>query len=115
MQDLIAAWEELRGVLKLYPKALASLNPPCPADTIRKVEHDLTFDLPEPLRTLLKWNNGQTPDSTGIFKSVSGWNVYRRHTFLDAESVAIAYEAFLRDENLLEEFGDQEIPFSVEG
>ena len=115
MHDLIAAWEELRGVLKLYSKALASLNPPCPADTIRKVEQNLTFDLPEPLRTLLKLNNGQTPDSPGIFKSISGWNLYSRHTFLDAESVIVAYKAFLRDENLREEFGDQEIPFSVAG
>lgn len=115
MQDLIAAWEELQGILKTYRNAFSTLNPPCLADTIRKVEQDLSFDLPEPLTTLLKLNNGQTLDSLGIFKSVSGWNVYSRHTFLDAESVPVAYKAFFRDENLLEEFGDQEIPFAVEG
>ena len=115
MQDLIDAWEDLRGILKLYRNAFSTLNPPCSADTIRNVEQDLGFDLPEPLTTLLKLNNGQAPDSTGVFKSVSGWNVYSRHTFLDAENVAVAYKAFLRDENLLEELGDQEIPFAVEG
>ena len=115
MQDLTAAWEEFLGVLKLYPKAFSTLNPPCSADTICDVERDLNFELPATLTALLKLNNGQILERAGIFKSVSGWDVYSRPVFLDAESMAIAYKAFIRDANLLEEFGNQEIPFAVEG
>jgi hypothetical protein len=115
MPDLTFAWEELLGALKRYPKALPSLNPPCPDETIRDVERDLGFTLPAPLVALLKLNNGQILEAAGIFKSVSGWDAYFRHVFLDAESVAIAYRALIRDENLVEEFGLHEIPFAVEG
>jgi hypothetical protein len=115
MQDLIAAWEQFRGVLKLYGKALSTLNPSCPTDTIRDVERDLSFEIPEPLAAILKVNNGQTLDSTGIFKSTSGWNRYCRHTFLDAKSVGVAYKSFVESEDLLAELGDQEIPFAIAG
>lgn len=113
MEDLILAWEDFRGVLKLYGKALSTLNAPCPPGTLRDVERDLRFELPESLAALLKLNNGQTPGSAGIFKSVSGWDVYCRNTFLDAEGIAIAYKAFVQDEDLLAQFGDQEIPFAA--
>lgn len=115
MTALTAAWQDFTGVLKIYGNALASLNPPCPPNPIRDAESALGFALPNSLAELLKLNNGQKLDSPGIFKSISGWDVYRRSVFLDAESVVIAYRAFVGDEGLLKVFGDKEIPFAVAG
>jgi hypothetical protein len=114
MEDLIAAWTEFATVLKGYGKD-SSLNEPCPPEAIRNAERELGFELPPALATLLKLSDGQTPDSTGLFKSVSGWDVYLRHSFLGAEGLAVAYRNFVENEYLLEVFGDQELPFAVVG
>lgn len=114
MEDLIGAWTELASVLKGYGMAFL-LNGPCPSEVIRNAERKLGFELPPALATLLKLSDGQTPDSTGLFKSVSGWDVYLRHRFLGAEGLAVAYRKFVKNGDLLELFGDQEIPFAVVG
>jgi hypothetical protein len=114
MEDLIAAWAEFARVLNGYGKT-SSLNGPCPPEAIRNAERKLGFELPPALATLLKLSDGQTPDSTGLFKSVSGWDVYLRHRFLGAEGLAVAYRKFVKNGALLELFGDQEIPFAVVG
>lgn len=116
MEDrLIDAWTRFCEILRGYGKAVSTLNPPCPAEMILAVEQRLQFDLPSSLKALLRLSNGQRLDQDGIFKSVSGWNVYRRQVFLDVESIPTAYERFLRDEVLVDEFGTDEIPFAVAG
>jgi hypothetical protein len=77
----------IHGLLKCYGKALASLNEPCPPERIRQAERDLGFELPPSLVRLLELSNGQKADTDGVFKSVSGWNVYKRLIFLDVESI----------------------------
>jgi hypothetical protein len=115
MDPLIDAWTDFVEMLEIYPVAGSALNPPCPEEAIRAVEHRLQLSLPLSLVTLLKQNNGQQHEQPGIFKSVSGWDVYRRSVFLDAESIAAAYERFLQDEVLVESFRTDEIPFAAAG
>lgn len=112
-EDLADAWRAFTEILKCYGNAPASLNEPCSAEKIREVEREMKLELPADLVELLKLCNGQKPDTRGVFKSVSGWDVYRRQIFLDVESIPAAYAAFLRDEVLVQEFGDQEIPFAA--
>jgi hypothetical protein len=112
---LIPTWNAFVDRLKIFPEPLSTLNPPCPEETIREAERRLGFRLPSSLAVLLRLNNGQQLDSPGLFKSVSGWDVYRRSIFLDAESIATAYQSFLRDEVLVASFGTDEIPFALAG
>jgi hypothetical protein len=67
----------------------------------------------------LALNNGQKsgaePSENGIFKSVSGWDVYERQVFLGIGGIAKAYKTFVEDEVLVDEFGTSEIPFAVAG
>jgi hypothetical protein len=113
MDDLISAWEHFTGVLKCYGNAYSSLNEPCSSERIRQAERDLGFELPEPLVRLLELSNGQKPDTDGIFKSVSGWNRYRRQIFLDVESIVAVYRHYVEDELLVKQFPG-EIPFAAE-
>lgn len=100
-------------MLRVYPSGLTSLNAPCTPPDRAHAEMALGFALPAPLQTLLDLNNGQQPNSEGLFKSVSGWDVYRRHVFLDALGIARAYQTFVADAVLLDEFGRDEIPFAL--
>jgi hypothetical protein len=114
--DLVNAWERFTHVLKIYNAHLL-LNPPCTAEHIQEVDRKFNFDFPSPLKSLLALNDGQQIDDEGIkkgvFKSVSGWNVYQRHVFLSGEEIRKAYESFINDEALVEEFGKKEIPFAI--
>jgi len=113
MEDLAQAWEQFTGTLKVYPKAFSSLNGPCPSEKIRQAERDLGCELPEPLVRLLELSDGQKPDTPGIFKSVSGWDRYRRHVLLDAESIVAVYRHYVEDEQLMAQFPG-EVPFAAE-
>lgn len=113
MEDLVAAWEQFKGHLKLYTIASSSLNEPCSSERIRQAERDLGFELPESLVRLLELSDGQKPDTPGIFKSVSGWDRYRRQMFLDVESVVAVYRHYVEDELLAAQFPG-EVPFASE-
>jgi len=117
--DITQTWTQFQEVLKRIGKANSLLNPPCAPQSPRAFEDRFSIQLPEPLKTLLAINNGQvvTGDGSknGIFKSVSGWDVYERHIFLGIEGIAIAYQVFTSDSLLLAEFGSHEIPFAVAG
>ncbi|HXO20122.1 MAG TPA: SMI1/KNR4 family protein [Thermoanaerobaculia bacterium] len=113
-EDLQLAWEGFRHVLGLYGKNLESLNEGCSAAAIAEVEAGLGIQLPPSLVQLLQLANGQKKDTPGIFKSVSGWDVYCRHAFLDLEGIAAAYRRFVEYELLLTEFGPSEVPFTAD-
>jgi hypothetical protein len=109
------SWRRFVDTLKCFGDAVSIPNPPCPEETLRAVEQRLGFSLPSPLAEILRINNGQAFDRPGIFKAVSYWNKYNRHVFLDAESIATAYETFARDELLMAEGWAGEIPFALFG
>lgn len=115
--DLVAAWNGFRDTLEMYGDAVTLLNPPCSVDEIVAVEHICNVTLPPALQALLALNNGQRIDErgaeAGLFKSLSGWNVYERHVFLSIQEIPIAYQTFMNDEVLAAEFGRNEIPFAV--
>jgi hypothetical protein len=113
MDDLKSAWQDFVRLIGGYGGAASSLNGPCPPETLRRVEDALGFELPGSLAELLGWNNGQKLDRKGLFKSISGWDVYLRPVFLDAESIVTAYRRLIRDETLREELGEQEVPFAA--
>jgi cell wall assembly regulator SMI1 len=113
MEDLTSAWEQFTAELKCYSRAFSSLNRPCSAERIRQAERDLGFELPQPLVRLLELSNGQQPDTVSIFKSVSGWDAYHRHIFLDAESLVAVCRSFVENEILGKEFPG-EVPFASE-
>jgi hypothetical protein len=114
--DIVKAWEQFTHVLKIYNAHLL-LNPPYTAEQFQEVDRNFNFDFPSPLKSLLALNDGQRIDDEGIkkgvFKSVSGWNVYERHIFLSLEEIKKAYKSFIGDEVLVEEFGTNEIPFAI--
>ncbi|MDW8319453.1 MAG: SMI1/KNR4 family protein [Anaerolineae bacterium] len=117
--DLAEAWEQFRQALELYGEASRVLNPPCSTEQVHEVETRLGFELPPSLKALLAINNGQRIDNErnkrGIFKSVSGWDVYERHVFLGIRDIETAYRTFIDDTILRSEFGVEEIPFAVAG
>lgn len=108
-------WEEFCKLLKGYGGADSWLNPPCPPEVLAAVEQDLGLELPSPLRELLALNDGQLLDRPGIFKSVSGWDLYRRLVFLDTQSIVEARRVQLADEDLVREFGEPELVFAIAG
>jgi hypothetical protein len=112
---LVKAWREFEGRLKIYGNALSALNSPCSGEAIAELEERLKFRFPRSLGELLRLANGQKLDRPGVFKSISGWDRYMRHVFLDAASIATAYENFVGNEVLVAEFGSRQIPFSVAG
>lgn len=113
-EDLPAAWQGFCRKLRLYGKAIEWLNEPCSAAAIAGAEERLGFQLPPSLVQLLQLADGQKKDTKGIFKSVSGWDVYRRHAFLDLEGIVAAYEGFVEDELLRTQFGKRDIPFTAD-
>ncbi len=117
--DIAESWEQFRQVLEVYGDVHLVLNPPCSTGQIREVETRLGFELPPSLKALLAINNGQRVNSNrvkkGIFKSVSGWDVYERHIFLGIREIETAYRTFIGDSVLRSEFGVSEIPFAVAG
>lgn len=117
--DIVETWIQFRQVLKLYGEKHLILNTPCSTEQIREVETRLGFELPSSLKMLLVINNGQRVNDdevkTGIFKSISGWDVYERHIFLSISDIEIAYRTFIEDSVLRSEFGISEIPFAVAG
>jgi hypothetical protein len=114
-EEIGPAWERFRSRLKIYGKGLAMLQGPAPAEDVGRAEAELGFPLPGALRDILAINNGQVQDSPGVFKSLSGWDVYRRHMFLDAAAVAGAYLELVGDESCRRLLGEDEIPFGVNG
>jgi hypothetical protein len=110
-------WAKLKEILRLYNRDESSFYPACTESDIERAESELGFALPEDLKALLRLNNGQkrAEGSVGIFKSLSGWDVYRRHGFLSAAEIALAYRAFVSDAVLRAEFGAEQIPFGVAG
>jgi hypothetical protein len=117
--DLVETWGQFSEVLKRYGKAYSLLNLPYSVEQIQAVEKKFNFELPGTLKSLLALNNGQQvgdeDNKSGIFKSVSGWNVYERHVFLGIEAIKTAYATFIQDPILVAEFGANEIPFAVAG
>lgn len=91
------------------------LNPPCATSNIEAAENDLGFALPKELTQLLVLNNGQKLEAEGIFKNISGWDIYNKLKFLDCNSIVWAYKEILNDEDLLGEFGLDLIPFATKG
>jgi hypothetical protein len=114
MDDLRDAWASLADVLGLYDDAVSYLNGPCSPEALREAELVLGFPMPEQLAELLKLHNGQRIEKYGkpIFKSPLRAPLYRRQSFLDAQSIAEAYRAFIEDELLMQELGDREVPFA---
>ena len=119
ISDLTQTWTQFQEVLKRFGNAYSLLNPPCAPSSLSKFDDRFPIQLPEPLKTLLAINNGQEVagegQKNGIFKSVSGWDVYERHVFLPIEGIETAYKVFVQDTVLLAEFGRSEIPFAVAG
>ena len=117
--DLTQTWTHFQEVIKRYGKASSLLNPPCAPSSLSEFDDRFPIRLPELLKTLLAINNGQEVTGegrkNGIFKSVSGWDVYKRHVFLTIEGIETAYKVFIEDTVLLAEFGGSEIPFAVAG
>ncbi|QZZ20443.1 SMI1/KNR4 family protein [Leptothermofonsia sichuanensis E412] len=117
--DIAESWEQFQQVLELYGEVHLILNPPCSTEQIHALETRLGFELPSSLKVLLAINNGQRVHNNGakkgIFKSVSGWDVYERHTFLGIQDIETAYRTFIDDSVLRSEFGVSEIPFAVAG
>ncbi len=115
--DVAAAWDGFRDTLEMYGDAVTLLNPPCSVAELAIFEQRFNLALPPALTALLALNNGQRIDErgaeAGLFKSLSGWNVYERHVFLSIQEIAIAYQTFISDEVLVAEFGRNEIPFAV--
>lgn len=111
--DLVETWERFRYILKLY-NADVLLNPPCTTEQIQEMNQKVGVDFPSTLKSLLTLNNGQHIGiKKGIFKSVSGWDVYEKHVFLSLEEIWAAYKSFINNKILVEEFGKSEIPFAV--
>lgn len=117
--DVAESWQQFRQVLAVYGEVHLMLNPPCSTEQIHEVETRLGFELPSSLKVLLLMNDGQCVNSNGvkkgIFKSVSGWDVYEKHIFLGIRGIETAYRTFIDDSVLRSEFGVNEIPFAVAG
>jgi hypothetical protein len=113
--DVIPAWEQFRSRLRIYGKALDSLDGPATAQQLLQAEADVGFALPSSLRDLLSLSNGQASGTPGLFKSLSGWDRYLRHLFLGAAGIADAYRALVADEPCRRLLGEEEIPFAVHG
>lgn len=92
------------------------LNPPATDAELQAVEYQLGFALPEGLKDLYRLANGQrNQQDLGIFKNVSGANVYSRVWFITAAELPDYYHLFCENEELLKEFGKDFLPFAVEG
>jgi len=116
--DVVAAWDGFRDTLKMYGNVVTLLNPPCSVAEIVLFEQRFNLTLPLALKSLLALNNGQRVEKregrSGLFKSISGWDNYEKYVFLPLEEIGSAYQTFVDDGILVEEFGFGEIPFAVD-
>jgi hypothetical protein len=115
--EIVETWKRFIDVLKLYSNAHLLLNSPASTDEIQNVEGEINLELPSTLKSLLALNNGQLIDDEGmmkgIFKSISGWDIYERHVFLSVRGISNAYKSLIDNKVLVEEFGIHEVPFAV--
>lgn len=93
---------------------IKQLHAGCPEEKLLETEKKLGFPIPEQLRALLKLSNGQRFEKFGLFKNVSGSDVYTRAYFLDADSIVYAWEQITSDRYLAEEFSNEYLPFATE-
>lgn len=106
--------EEVWTVFTQFKKE--HLNLPASEEQILAVEKALGFELPNGLKDIYRFANGQRDvQDLGIFKNVSGANVYSRVWFIQIEELPMYYHLLCSQEELLTAFGDDYLPFAVEG
>ena len=104
------AWEVFTTFKKEH------LHLPATETQLAEVEQKLGFKLPEDLKSLYRLANGQRDrQDLGVFKNVSGANVYSRVWFIEVEQLPEYYQLLCAQEELLTEFGTDYLPFAVEG
>lgn len=109
-KELEIAWEQFARLKELQ------LNPPATEEDIQKVEVELGFALPDGLRNLYLLADGQRDrQDLGVFKNVSGANVYSRVWFVAVDELSEYYDLLVSDQELKAEFGEDYLPFAVEG
>lgn len=92
------------------------IKPPATDAELETVEYQLGFALPSGLKDLYRLSNGQRDrQDLGIFKNVSGANVYSRVWFVAVEELPDYYHLLCSNEDWEKQFGTDFLPFAVEG
>ena len=92
-----------------------SFNPPAGEAIISKTEAALGFAIPEGLKDVYRLSNGQLKmKATGVFKNVSGADVYTHVRFLSVEELPRAWNMIISDKEISEEFNNEFLPFALE-
>ena len=90
-------------------------NAPALPEQIKKVENKLNFKIPDDLKTLYLLTNGQQDfQQKGVFKNVSGFDVYSRVFFLPVQQLPLYYAKTFENESMMDSFGKEFLPFAVE-
>lgn len=104
-QKFIAPFESLKQ----------SLAPPAEPSRVASVEKEIGLPLPKDLKNLYQIANGQKDFlGKGLFKLVSGFDIYVRPFFIPVESLSHYFQLISVDEELRREFKNDLLPFAVE-
>lgn len=107
--DLKIEWE------KFIKHKLECFNPPVTEEILSNIDNKLGFKIPDDLKNLYKINNGQRENlEKGVFKNVSGENLYSRVRFLKVQDLINSFKLITSDDELKEEFKDEFLPFAIE-
>lgn len=64
----MADWNDFLEKIRVYPKLLEDLNPPCSLNYILTTERYLGLTFPVNLKNIYLCNNGQRGEGKGLFK-----------------------------------------------
>lgn len=91
-----------------------ALNEPATVEEIKEGEKKLKLLFPSSLKTILQINNGQNSSYPGIFKNISGWDIYNKLYFLNIQQIIKAKHLLDTDEHLIAEFRGNYLPFAAQ-
>lgn len=110
----MASWNEFLNEIKRFKSLFEDLNGPCIHAEIVNAERELNLLFPEDLKIIYLNNNGQSGIETGVFKALSGYDVYKRPKLLSLRSMINMHNAFLKNSDFGAYFKNTYIPFACD-
>lgn len=104
----MANWNDFIKAIRLDD----DLNSPSSIKEILDIEVLLGFNLPDELKNIYLNNNGQIGKKKGLFKAVSGYDVYRRPLFLSLKEMYLIWKKLCEDKDMRDYFSFTFIPFA---
>lgn len=110
----MASWNAFLNAIKSFKPLFDDLNGPSSEVEIINAEYELKLSFLEELNNVYLSNNGQLGNEKGVFKALSGYDVYKRPKLLSFSSIINLKNVLLKNSNFGAYFKSTYIPFACD-